>query len=450
VPPQHYEVALRGCSWLDTQGKIAYISTYKSLFLSIYYDINNRNEVEIAYNSHILCKCEFTDKLRAVRRITWEAIMNKRREILLIFFISLIIPQLVWLGACDRKKEPIKIGLSINLSGRGGTAGEYIREGAMLAVAEINKKGGIHGRPLSLLIKDDKNTDEGILQADKELIAEGVPVIIGHTYSETTLKSYPYVTSHNTLLFTSFTGTTKLTGKDDLFFRTSVDNSAYGRALSALLAKRQIETVSFLLDMSNPSFTLDYVEQTKKYYTGHITLVQFNSRKTTDWERVIPGLLNPKPDAIIMLTEVTMTGVAAQKLRAKGFEGDFIATLWAQTPDLMRYGGKAVEGLTIITFISPQYQNPQYVAFVKEVKERINQPVTARTVRAYEAIYIISEALKQCEKITVSDIKKALLNLSNFNHVMGPVKFDAFGDVIRPIFEVRIKNGEFQNVGQIE
>ena len=376
--------------------------------------------------------------------------MKEKRDLFFIVIISLIISQIAWLGACDRKKEPIKIGLSINLSGRGGTAGEYIRDGAMLAVSEINKKGGVHGHPISLLIKDDKNTDEGILQADKELIAEGVPVIIGHTYSETTLKAYPYVTLHNTLLFTPFTGTTKLTGKDDLFFRTSIDNSAYGRALSALLAKQQIKTVSFLLDMSNPSFVLDYVEQTRKHYPGHITSIQFNSQKTTNWKRIISGLLDPNPDAIILLTEVTMTGIAAQKLRAKGFEGDLIASLWAQTPDLMRYGGKAVEGLTIITFISPQYNNPQYVAFATAVKERFNKPVTARTVRAYEAIQIISEALKQCTEISVQELKKALLEISRFDSVMGPVRFDTFGDVVRPIFEIRVRNGKFYNAGQIE
>jgi branched-chain amino acid transport system substrate-binding protein len=376
--------------------------------------------------------------------------MNEKRSLFSIVVIWLIIIQLFWLGACDKKSEPIKIGLSINLSGRGGSAGEYIRNGAMLAVTEINKKGGIYGRPISLLIKDDKNTDEGILQADKELIAEGVPVIIGHTYSETTFKAYPYVTCHNTLLFTPFTGTTKLTGKDDLFFRTSVDNKAYGKALSVLLARRQIKNVSFLLDMSNPSFVLDYVEHTKRFYSGHISTVQFNSRQTTDWKRVLSGLTNPKPEAIMLLTEVTMTGIAAQKLRAKGFEGDFIASLWAQTPDLMRYGGKAVEGLTIITFISPQYNNPQFEAFAKEVKEKFNQPVTARTVRAYEAIYIITEALKQCTEISAAELKKSLLRISKFNSIMGPVKFDAFGDVVRPIFEILIKNGTFYNAGQIE
>jgi branched-chain amino acid transport system substrate-binding protein len=377
-------------------------------------------------------------------------IMKEKSSLFFIVVIALIISQIAWLVACDRKKEPIKIGLSINLSGRGGTAGEYIRDGAMLAVSEINKEGGIHGHPISLLIKDDKNTDEGILQADKELIAEGVPVVIGHTYSETTLKAYPYVTLHNTLLFTPFTGTTKLTGKDDLFFRTSIDNSAYGRALSTLLTKRQITSVSFLLDMSNPSFVLDYVNQTRKYYPGHTTLVQLNSRTETDWKRVIPGLLDPKPDAIILLTEVTMTGIAAQKLRAKGFDGELIASLWAQTPDLMRYGGKAVEGLTIITFISPHYSNPQYVAFAQAMKERFNKQVTARTVRSYEAIQIISEALKQCTEISAQGLKKALLETSQFDSVMGTVKFDAFGDVLRPIFEIRIKNGKFYNAGQIE
>jgi branched-chain amino acid transport system substrate-binding protein len=376
--------------------------------------------------------------------------MKEKKDLFFIVVILAIIIQVSCLGDCARKKEPIKIGLSINLSGRGGTAGEYIRDGAMLAVEDINEKGGIRGRPISLLIKDDKNTDEGILQADKELIAEGVPAIIGHTYSESTLKAYPFVTSHNTLLFTPFTGTTKLTGKDDLFFRTSVDNRAYGRALSTLLTRRHIKTVSFLLDMSNPSFALDYVEQTRKYYAGHITTIQFNSRKTPDWKRVMHGLLDGKPDAIMLLTEVTMTGISAQKLRAEAYKGDLIASLWAQTPDLMRYGGNAVEGLTIITFISSHYNNPHYVAFAKNVKERFNKPVTARTVRAYESVQIISQALQQCSKVSTHELKKALLEISQFNSVMGPVRFDTFGDVVRPIFEIRIKNGTLYNAGQIE
>ena len=376
--------------------------------------------------------------------------MTGKKRSFLIIVLCLVIYQIFWLGACDSKKEPIKIGLAVNLSGRGGTAGEYIREGAMIAAEEINKKGGIHGRPISLVIKDDENTDDGIIRADKELIAQGVPVIIGHTHSESTLKAYPYITSHDTLLFTPYAATFRLTGKDDLFFRTSVDTVSYGRALSVLLAKRQLKRVCFLMDMSNPSFTMEYVEQTGKHFSGNTYSVEFNSRKETDWEIVIRELMEPNPEAIVLLTEVTMTGVSAQKLRSRGFEGDLIATLWAQTSDLMRYGGKAVEGMTIVTFIKPRYNNLEYKAFAEKIKEHFHHPVTARAVRAYEAVYIISEALKKSSAFTAAEIKENLLGLPEINYIMGPVKFDTFGDVIRPIYEVRIKDAEFYNAGQIK
>jgi len=104
-----------------------------------------------------------------------------------------------------------------------GLQGGYIRDGAMIAVEEINNKGGINGRPISLIIKDDKNTDEGITVTDKELIDEGVTVIIGHTYSHSPIKAYDYVRSKNTIPFTPYTATSKLTGKAVSLYRKNKD-----------------------------------------------------------------------------------------------------------------------------------------------------------------------------------------------------------------------------------
>jgi branched-chain amino acid transport system substrate-binding protein len=160
--------------------------------------------------------------------------------------------------------------------------------------------------------------------------------------------------------------------------------------------------------------------------------------------------MEPNPEAIVLLTEVTMTGVSAQKLRSRGFKGDLIATLWAQTSDLMRYGGEAVEGMTIITFIKPRYDTAKYKSFAGKIKENFHHPVTARSVRAYEAVYMISEALKRCSAFTSMEIKRNLLRLPEVDYIMGPVRFDAFGDVIRPIYEVRIKDAKFYNAGQIK
>ena len=85
--------------------------------------------------------------------------------------VSIII--LLCFTSCKQPPQPpIKIGLSVNLSGTGGTAGEHIRDGALLAVDHINTHGGINGRPLELLIRDDENSDDGIQKADESLINE--------------------------------------------------------------------------------------------------------------------------------------------------------------------------------------------------------------------------------------------------------------------------------------
>lgn len=345
--------------------------------------------------------------------------------------------------------EPIRIGLAVNLSGHGGTAGEYIREGAMLAVEEANATGGINGQTLELLIKDDKNTRAGIIAADNALIEQGVLVIIGHVSSNSSLIAYPLITSRKVLMLTPYTATTQLTGKDDLFLRTSVDVSQYARGMATLLQQKQATSVTFLMDMSNPSFVNEYYEMTGRHFSGQMERVEFNPQNEVDWEVVLNRLLGPAPDAIVFLSEVSMTGIAAQKLRAKGFNGPLVATLWAQSPDLMRYGGGAVEGLSIVTFIDPNNGRPEYIAFSEKMQRRLNKPANARSTRSYEAVSILVDALRQTSPLTTERLKEQLLS-TQFETLMGTVRFDPYGDVKRDVFEIRVKDGRFTLAGILQ
>ena len=354
------------------------------------------------------------------------------------------------LGACSpHPEEPIKIGLSINLSGLGGEAGEHIRNGALLAVDEINAQGGIHGRPLMLLVRDDENTDEGILKADNSLLAEKVIAIIGHSYSSNTVKAYPLVTSHDTLLITAYTGVTKLSGKDDLFFRTSIDCNLYGVKTASLLKSKGLTSVSVLMDMKNADFVEDYVEQLQKYYQGTVTMVQIKSKENIDWQQLASEMLAPNPEAVLLLTESSMTAVAAQKLRDLKFNGPLIASIWAQSPELLRIGGPAVEGLFLTSFVNPENQRPEYLRFSRELNKKFHKTATARADRAYEIVNIIADALKRSKTINAQLLKVALLQ-GEYESILGPVKFDSYGDVVRPVYEVIVKDGRFTNGGEIK
>ncbi|MCP4694443.1 MAG: amino acid ABC transporter substrate-binding protein, partial [Desulfobacterales bacterium] len=73
--------------------------------------------------------------------------------------------------ACEIGKtgDPIKIGLPATLSGTTSSFGRHVRNGAVLAVERANRAGGVAGRPVELIIKDDKGDPGEALRVDQEL-----------------------------------------------------------------------------------------------------------------------------------------------------------------------------------------------------------------------------------------------------------------------------------------
>ena len=353
------------------------------------------------------------------------------------------------LFSCDiLKQKEYKIGLSINLSGTGGLSGAYIRDGAMLAVEEINQKGGINKIPLRLIIEDDKGTKEGALEADKRLIDKGVIAIIGHSQSDTTLSSYPYVMSKNILLITAFTATKKLSYIDDLFFRTSVDTVSYGNALSNHLKNKKIDSVAFIIDFTNQSFGEEFYEETKKKISIRDKIFTIKSKDINNLDEIVYEIVKMNPKAVCFLTEVIMTGILSQKLRKLGYKGEFIATIWAQTNDLLKVGGDAVEGINIISYIDSQLDNEGYKRFIDNLMKEFPKSSPARSMRSYELVYILADVLKEVKKVNSEEMKRVLLS-KKFNTISGELSFDQFGDINRPVYLITIEKGRFIRKGQL-
>ncbi|MCX8069870.1 MAG: ABC transporter substrate-binding protein [Thermodesulfovibrionales bacterium] len=340
------------------------------------------------------------------------------------------------------KPKEYKIGLSINLSGTGGLSGEYIRDGAMLAVEEINKSGGVNKIPIRLLFEDDKGTQDGAIEADKRLIDNGVIAIIGHSHSDTTLASYPYVMSKNMILITAYTATNKLSNKDDLFFRTSVDTVAYGKAMVNLVKNKDIKSLAFVIDNSNKAFGEEFYEETKKGKDIKDKFFKIQSQDVSELDNIVSEIIRFNPESICFLTEVTRTGILVQKLRQRGYKGSFIATLWAQTNDLIKIGGKAVEDINIISFVDPNLETEQYKKFVSNLTKRFPKSSPQRAMRSYEIVYILADVLRQIKDVNSEEIKKALLS-KKFDVLSGELSFNKFGDVNRPIYNITVKDGKF-------
>ncbi len=113
--------------------------------------------------------------------------MRRPQPLLTLTIGLLALMALPWASA--QPVNPVKIGVVGPLSGPSSDFGKPMLQGMELAVEEINAVGGYLGRPLNLVVKDDRGDPEAGLQAARELAAEGVVATIGYCNTGVAMKS---------------------------------------------------------------------------------------------------------------------------------------------------------------------------------------------------------------------------------------------------------------------
>src|SRR6516162_3933662 len=87
---------------------------------------------------------------------------------------------MVVLTCSARSAEPLKIGVVASLTGPAAEVGRYVIQGAKLAAEEVNKAGGVLGRPIEFVIEDNQTTNPGVVLAFSKLAGDkDIPAFIG-------------------------------------------------------------------------------------------------------------------------------------------------------------------------------------------------------------------------------------------------------------------------------
>src|ERR1700744_4073215 len=101
----------------------------------------------------------------------------------------------------------ILFGQAAAMSGPSSALGQKMRQGILTAFAEINRKGGVHGRKLELISRDDGyDPDRSVLQTVKLLDDDKVFALIGAVGTPTSLVTVPIAKEHNVPFIGPFTG----------------------------------------------------------------------------------------------------------------------------------------------------------------------------------------------------------------------------------------------------
>jgi branched-chain amino acid transport system substrate-binding protein len=139
------------------------------------------------------------------------------------------------LGATAVQAQTIKIGLVTALSGQSARAGEAITRGLSVAIDEINAKGGVLGRQLELVRRDDEATPaKGVIAARELLFKENVAVLFGGLDTPVSLAIVPIVNQEKRIFVGPWAAGTPITrngAQENYVFRVSAVDEIVDRAM---------------------------------------------------------------------------------------------------------------------------------------------------------------------------------------------------------------------------
>lgn len=365
------------------------------------------------------------------------------------FSLCLIVTFIIFcISSCSlfRGNDIIKIGFLGSFTG-GNYAdwGRNTRDGAILAVDEINRSGGINGKRIELIIKDDRHDTASAQGLIDEFYREGVRIIIGPVLSSVSIALNEYAKKKEILLLSPSAATDELTGLDDNFIRVLVPNSEFAVALADyMIKKRKPGNICIVYDEINISYSTSWKDVfSKKFKEGGGNIIFMKSFKIgDDYSNLSREIMKKRPDGVLIIGGVYDMAAICQSLKKTGLRSQIAGSGEALSDELITNGGNAVEGL----IAAAQFEDDSNATF-REFKEKFlknfgYEPLYS-AVYGYDAVNMLISVIKKRGKTDSASVKGDIINMKGFKSPFGDFEIDSAGDARRKTTIVTVKNGKF-------
>jgi branched-chain amino acid transport system substrate-binding protein len=365
---------------------------------------------------------------------------------ILVYIISGFV--LVALASCQ-KTGPIRIGFLAGLTGRVADLGVSGRNGVQLAVEQCNAAGGINGRKVELVVKDDEQNPETAKRVVGELIGQNIEVIIGPMTSSVALAIVPQINASKSILISPTVSTDALSGIDDNFLRVIGPTTGFASTTAHYqYEKLGIRSVAFMCDYGNKSYTESWLNDFRTVFTalgGKIILVKsFTSGKDAVFLPLVKELLSAKADSVQIIGNAVDSALICQQVRMLDPCKRIAMSEWASTERFIELAGTAAEGVVVSQFLDRNDSSQRYRDFLAAYRARFNQDPGFAGLAGYDAALVTLEAY--AHRKAGESIKGVIINKKSFQGVQQTLNIDRFGDADRKTFVTAIRGGKYLTV----
>jgi branched-chain amino acid transport system substrate-binding protein len=307
-----------------------------------------------------------------------------------------------------------------------------MKDGAELAVADINAKGGVMGQKLQLAIGDDACDAKQAVSVANKFAGDGVKFVDGHFCSSTSIPASKVYTEEGILQITPASTNPKFTDEGSWnTFRTCGRDDQQGKVAGhALATEFKDRKVAILHD--NTTYGKGIADETKKQMNAE-------GKKETLYQAYVPGehdytaLVSRLKQAGISLVYFggyhSEIGLIIRQAKEQGLQATYIGPDSLVTKEFWQVAGPAGEGV-MMTFPADPRNRPTAAAVVKEFKAKNIDP-EGYVLYTYAAMQLYAAAVEKAKSTDAKKVAETIKSGGPWSTVLGDLSYDKKGDVTK-------------------
>jgi branched-chain amino acid transport system substrate-binding protein len=320
--------------------------------------------------------------------------------------------------------EPIKIGVAGPFTGGSAPMGVSMRDGVKLAVAEINAKGGVLGRQLQMVERDDEAKNERGVQIAQELInKEKVAATVGYINTGVALASQRFYQEAKIPVMNNVATGSIVTKQfadkpENYIFRNSANDSIQSAMIvEEAITRRKFKKVAILADSTNYG-QLGREDLEKALDKKGIKAVATEKYNLKDVDMTAQLLKAKQAGAEVVLTygigpELATIANGMDKL---GWKVPLIGSWTLSMGNFIDNAGKNGDGTRMPQTFIQEPTTPKRKAFIDAYVKAYNppggrMPSPVSAAQGYDSIYLLAAAMKQAGSTEGPKVLAALENL---------------------------------------
>lgn len=345
--------------------------------------------------------------------------------------------------------KTFKLGYDLELSGGVAAYGNAGKNGANLAVDEINKAGGIDGKQITVISKDNKSDNAEAATVVSNLINnDKVNAVIGSMTSGAVKSMTPNITKGAVPLVTPAGTDDTLTvtnGKvNDYIFRSTFQDSYQGKVLANYTTK-ELKAKKVVLYYDNSSdYAKGIAKSFEKTYDGKIVdKVTFQSGDK-DFQATLSKIKGEDFDAIVMPGYYNETGLITKQARELGIEQPILGGDGFADPTFITLAGNAAA--TNVYYVSgysaKALATDTTTKFIAAYQAKYKTEPSMFDALSYDAVYMVKQAAEDTKAKTSVDVKDGLAKLKGFKGATGEITVDKEHNPVKEAVVIKLDNGK--------